>query len=224
MSHFTFTEQVADAPNPAAGQRTIFAKMDGFYQRPDAGPATKFVQTDASNHFSVDNIPPNPYDDGAYALYVDYHSSGSPAAADEVQYTRVWLSEGVTIATMRTHIRGGANGVRQLRMAIYDQAVPLSNTGTPNNQVAVTLADTPPGAFTGERNVALTAPYVVTTSGWYWLALQVDSGALSFLVSPSFPAGSISRREENPGSFTLPATAGATTQPASAVMFVAAVE
>jgi len=223
VSFLTLFEQVADAPNPGALQRTLFNKADGWYERPSAGPALKFVSFDATGRITVNQSIPNPYDTGVYALYVDYTASGSPAAANEVQYTRIWLSAGVTITKMRTHIRGGANGVRQFKMALFSQAAPTSNTGTPNIQVATTLADAPPGAFTGQREVSLTS-YLVPTSGWYWTALQVDNPTLSFLVSVSYPATSVQRREENPGVFTMPSPAGVTTQPASAVLFIAAVE
>ncbi|MCC6752063.1 MAG: hypothetical protein IT371_30705 [Deltaproteobacteria bacterium] len=154
----------------------------------------------------------------------EYRSSGSPQAANEVQYTRVWLFAGRTIATMRTFVTAGADGVRQIQFGIYDQATPTSDSGTPNNRVANTAADTPPAAFTGVRSVALSASYSVPTTGWYWLAIQANNAAMSFLISDVFRANSVNRREENPGVFTLPATAGATTQPQSAALYCAAAE
>jgi len=161
----------------------------------------------------------------SFGPFSDYTGlQGSPQAANEIQYMRVWLRAGITITSMRTFITGGADGVRQIQFAIYDQVTPTSDSQGPNNRVATTAADTPPGAFTGVRTVALTAPYAVTTTGWYHLAIQVSSGAVVFLMSVTHRAGTIPRREETPGGFTLPATAGVTTQPQSAALYCAAVE
>lgn len=151
-------------------------------------------------------------------------NAGSPQAANEIQYTRVWLRAGITISAMRTFITAGANGVRQIQLALYDQVTPTANNGIPNNQVATTAADTPPIAFTGIRDVALTASYLIPASGWYWIAIQVDNAAMSFLISHVYRAGSVPRYEEASGVFTLPGTAGVITQPQSAALYAAAVE
>lgn len=153
-----------------------------------------------------------------------YDATGSPQGTNEIQYTRVWLPKDRVIAKMRTHITSGANGTRQIQFGIYDQATPTSVTGTPNNRVATTAADTPPNATTGQYDVSLTGTYTVTTSGFYWLAHQADNGVMAFIVSVTFRADSIKRREETTGGFALPATAGATTSPQSAVIYAAAVE
>ncbi len=166
-------------------------------------------------------------DQGTYALgrLIDYTGAqGSPQAAFEVQYTRVWLVAGTDLVTMRTFITGGANGARRIRMGVYDQADPTDPTDVPQNLVADTGNNTPPAAFTGKRDVTLSALYTVPASGWYWLALQVESGALVFLLSDTWRADSAPRREENPGSLGLPAGAGATTSPQSAALYCAAME
>ena len=151
-------------------------------------------------------------------------ASGSPQSANEVQYTRVWLDAGITITSMRTFITAGANAARQIQFGLYSQATPASNTGVPVTRVALTAADTPPAAFTGLRDVALTVAYLVPTAGWYWVALQVDNATMAFLISGVYRASSATRSEENPGVFTLPSPAGATTQPQSAALYAAALE
>jgi len=153
-----------------------------------------------------------------------YDATGSPQAANEIQYTRVWLPKDRTLTTMRTHITSGANGTRQIQFAVYDQATPTSVTGTPNTRVATTAANTPPNLTTGQYDVALSSSYLVTASGFYWLAVQVDNGIMAFTVSVTFRADSIKRREETTGGFALPATAGTTTSPQSAIIYVSAVE
>lgn len=149
---------------------------------------------------------------------------GSPQGPNEVQYVRVWLPAGRVIAKMRTFIVSGADGVRRLQFAIYDQAVPGSIAGTPRNEVASTAANTPPVATTGFYDVNLSATYTVPTAGFYWLAIQTDNVVMAFSISVTYRAATVNRREETPGSFALPATAGMTTQPLSAIIYVAAVE
>jgi len=170
-------------------------------------------------------IPPSIFDFGEHGFECDYSGSGSPQAANEVQYVRVWITDTMTITAMRARIFNGANGVRQIRMGIYNQATPTSNTGTPNTRVAQTAADTPPSGFTGARDVTLTASYSPPTTGWHWLALQADNARMSFILSEGvYRVNQSPRREENPGVFGLPATAGATTQPQSAVIYSTALE
>ena len=62
--------------------------------------------------------------------------------------------------------------------------------------------------FDLKKAVALSSSYLVTASGFYWLAVQVDNGIMAFTVSVTFRADSIKRREETTGGFALPATAG----------------
>lgn len=162
------------------------------------------------------------YSFGAYRDYAG--ANGAPQGTNEVQYVRCWLVAGATITKMRTHITSGANGSRQISMGIYDQSSPTSDTGTPNSRVATTGANVPPNATTGIYDVNLTSSYAVTTTGWYWLAIQCDNTTMAFLLSATYRANTVPRREETPGVFGLPASAGATTQPQSAALYCAAVE
>lgn len=182
---------------------------------------------DDQQYVSANIVTPNPNDPKVYCfenIAAFGGASGSPQAANQVEYVRVWLPKGRVITKMRTNIVSGANGTRQLSMGIYDQATPTSITGTPNNRVATTGANTPPNATTGFYDVALSASYTVPNSGFYWLAISADNGTMAFMLSVVYRAGFINRREETPGAFGLPATAGATTQPQSALLFLAAVE
>jgi hypothetical protein len=150
--------------------------------------------------------------------------SGSPVTPNEVQYVRVWLVGGRTITKMRTFIVSGADGVNRLQFAIYSQMTPESISGAPNAQVAATAANTPTSGTTGLYDVPLVTPYVVPASGFYWLAVQTDNDVMAFTVSVTYRAGSVNRLEEAMGSFALPSPAGVTTQPQSAIIYVAAVE
>lgn len=169
----------------------------------------------------------NPNDPYVY-IYGDFSvfggTSGSPQNANEIQYTRVWLPKGRVITKMRTFIVSGANGTRQIQFGLYDQATPTSITGTPNSKVASTAATAVPNATTGYYDVSLSASYTVANSGFYWLAIQFDNSAIVTALSVVYRANTVNRREETPGTFTLSATAGATTQPQSAIILCAAVE
>lgn len=225
-----------------------------------------------------------------------YDAQGSPQAANEIQYVRVWLPAGRVITKMRTYIQSGANGARQIQAGIYRQAVPTAITGPAATTIAAgsngvslptgtinvasttgfpssgtifvttgagtqtvaytgvsggnqftgctggtgamatggavstlvldksTAANTVPNATTLYYDVSLSASYTVPSSGFYWLAFQVDNGTMAFLISATFRADSVKRREETPVTFALPTLAGATTSPQSAVLLVMAVE
>lgn len=184
--------------------------------------------TDTGGYFRANLTTPNPNDPTVYCYdtVANYPNTGSPQTTNQVQYTRVWLSKGRVLTKMRTYITSGANGTRQIELGIYDQATPTSITGVPNNRVASTAANTPPNATTGVYDVSLSSPYTVANSGFYWLAIQADNGAMAFAISATYRAAwnNSGRREESPGSFALPNPANATTTPSSAVLFNAAVE
>lgn len=169
---------------------------------------------------------PNPNDKGTTTLgdLMAYPSNGSPQSAGDIQYARVWLTKDRVISNMQTYINSGANGTRQIRLGLYDQATPTSNTGTPNNRVAQTAADTPPNATTGFRTVALTATYTVTASGYYWIAIITDSGAVNFAVSSTYRASYLPVRRESGTGVTLPSASGTLTNPSSAVIYAGALE
>lgn len=194
-------------PQPAAGDQEKFLQGNGTWKR---------LRTHPDSSFGTD----------LYMLGspLDYYNTGSPQAANEVQYTRVWLEVGQVITGARTFITSGANGVRQVTMALFDQATPTSNSGAPNNRVATTGPTTPANAFTGYYSASFSVAYTVTATGFYWVAIQTDSGTLAFAITDAYPADFLPRREEAPGSFTMPATAGTLTNPSSAAIFCAAVE
>lgn len=180
---------------------------------------------DTGGYLRTDLAIPNPNDPKVYTFgTVGLYTTNGSLAVNEVDYMRVWLSKGRVITKMRTFIVSGANGTRQMQFGIYDQSSPTSVTGTPNSKVASTAADTPPNATTGYRDVTLSASYTVPTSGFYWLAIQADNTGLKYAITTTYEAGFANRREETPGGFTLPTTAGTTTQPKSSLVYVAAVE
>ena len=142
----------------------------------------------------------------------------------EIQYTRVWLIAGTILSSMETYISSGGNGSRDVRYGLYSQADPLSEAGVPVTRVAQTAASPTTGGSGTFFNLPLTAPYTVGATGYYWLATIQDSSAISFVTTASMQAGFLPVRRENGATTVLPVTAGALSNPTSAVIFVAGVE
>jgi len=169
---------------------------------------------------------------GEHALgtVLNYQKTGSYSAS-KIQYTRVWLVEGLTMDRMACYVVSGANGARDLRMGVYEQADPLDPVGAPTNRVAQTNAFAP--AVNGWARPQLTnAPTggsgtPVTwepSTGYYWAAFITDETALQFEVSDPYPAGFATVWRETGAGVTLPAAAGTLTNPTSAIGYVAVME
>jgi hypothetical protein len=158
-----------------------------------------------------------------FGSLLDYPSNGS-GAAGEIQYVRVYLTEGVVLTEMRVFVESGGSATRYVRLGIYSQTDPTSASGVPVTREAQTDAsatDSDNGTF---KTVALSSSFTVEDEGYYWLAIVADSVSLKFAVSASFRAGYLPVRREAGSGTTLPATAGTLTNPTSALIYVATVE
>ncbi len=154
-----------------------------------------------------------------------YTESPNPAAS-QIQYTRVFITQGIEIASMKVfHINGG-NAARFLNMGIYDQADPDDDAGQPFNKLAET------GAF--DTNVA-TNTFIISAlsggdltipqTGFFWIACVSDTATpLQFSGTGVFPAGFVPVFAETTIGTTLPATASSLSNPGGSVLFAAALE
>lgn len=142
----------------------------------------------------------------------------------EIQYTRIWLTAGLVITKMVTFVSLGGSAGINVRMGLYDQVNPTSETGVPENRVAQTESSDTAGADGTFLELSLTTSYTVGTSGYYWVAIITDSPSISFAVSDTFREDFLPVRRQSGTGTTLPATAGGLSNPVSAVAFVAAVE
>ena len=158
-----------------------------------------------------------------FGTLLDYPSPGN-ASSGTVFYLRLKISAGVVITGMRTFIDSGGTPSRNIRMGIYTQAVPASPSGTPNTRVAQTAAVDTGGQNGMFMTVALAGGnYVLPYTGYYWIAIVSDSTSVKFAVTATARADFLPVRQESGTGATLPATAGALTNPVSSVIYVSAV-
>ena len=145
--------------------------------------------------------------------------------ASTIQYSRVFLTEGITLTSMKAYRTTGGSPSRHVRMAVYDQVDPEALNGVPNEKLAET-AETDTTGTDSYIEPALTSPLAITVTGFYWLAFVVDTATpLRFQVTDgSFPPGFANIWREMTTGTTLPAIAGGLTNPQSAIVFVASVE
>lgn len=154
---------------------------------------------------------------------LDYPSNGG-SSASEIQYARVYLIAGETYDAIQFFQESGGGAGRNVNLGIYDQATPGSTTGTPNNRVAETGTTATSSANNGTFvEVALTAAYTVSTTGYYWIAIIPDSANLKFAVSATYRSDFLPVRRESGTGSTLPATTGTLTNPSSALIWTGAV-
>lgn len=155
---------------------------------------------------------------------MNYPSSGG-LTSSEIQYTRIRLIAGQVFDTARTFIASGGSAARSLRMGLYDQVDPTSATGTPDTRVAETNSFTT-GGLSGYQEFAFATPttYSIPTSGFYWVAIIVDSSALSFASSAAYRADYAPVYRETGTGTTLPATVGTITNPAGSIAYASVVE
>lgn len=165
----------------------------------------------------------------ALGKITDYGVEAGVGAGD-IQYSRVWLTAGLYLATMEVYISAGGSAARSVIMGIYDNVVggspdPENAAGIPGNKLVET-ALTPTGGIDGEYLVVpLLVPLTVPVTGYYWLAFLCDSTSLKFLVTPTaYRENSQPIRRESTGGATLPASAGILTNPLSAIVYVAAID
>lgn len=159
---------------------------------------------------------------------MDYHATGG-VSASVIQYTRVWMQAGIILDRMANFVFTGANGTRDLRMGVYEQADPLDETLLPTNRVAQTniLAPVANGKQFPQLTTAPTggsgAPttYAIPVTGYYWTAHITDETALSFAVSSIYPVGLVPALFEAGIGNVLPAVATAPTPATSSVVYIA---
>jgi hypothetical protein len=153
---------------------------------------------------------------------LDYHNTGSPSA-NTVFYTRVPFDAGEVINSMRIYVDAGASAAKFVTMGIYSQVTPSSTSGTPSSRVAAT-ASSAGSVLNAVKTVALTSPYTVPTTGFYWLALVLSSSSLGLAVSDTYAPNFIPFYEQSVGSYALPATASGLTNPGGSIPYLSAVE
>ena len=158
--------------------------------------------------------------DGSLLVYgaVGAHSLG----ASIIQYTRIWLTAGTTISLIRTFVDSGQAAGRHIRMGLYDQNAPTSTTGVPNNKVAETAEV---GTTLLYMDVPLGSSYVVTVTGYYWIAHVTDSVSVKFALSSIvYRQDFVPKRAESTTGTALPGAAGTVTNPQSSIVYASAVE
>jgi len=146
-----------------------------------------------------------------------------PLGASVIQYTRVWLTAGLEIESVRVFVDLGGLAGRHIRMGLYDQADPTSSDGEPNDKIAETAqVGTEAGLYI---DTPLSSSYTVTVSGYYWIAFVTDTVSVKFSITGTvYRADFAPRRAETTTGTTLPATASGLTNPAGGIAYVSALE
>ena len=191
------------------GQVVTFNATTGEYESQPAGEGTPAAQEREKRLF--------------FGELSAYPNKGKSSSASEIQYMQIWILENTEISTMETFIVQGAAS-NNIRMGIYDQATPADLNGIPVDRVAQTnsklLVGGDNGTFVTE---ALISNFTIPTTGYYWMALIVDSLTPQFAVTPSFRADYLPRREEVGTGTVLPAIAGTLTNPVSSAIYCAGI-
>jgi hypothetical protein len=152
-----------------------------------------------------------------------YPESGN-VTVSEIQYTRIWLTAGLVLDRMRYYIDSGANPARYVCMGLYDQADPFDDAQFPRNRVAQTNSMAPGGNDTF-ITLSLTSSYIVTITGYYWIAFIVDSKSLLFAMTAVHRSGFLPVQRAAGSGTTLPSSAGSSfTNPVSSVVYAATLE
>jgi len=152
------------------------------------------------------------------------YPSSAGMTVGEVQFTRVWLIQGVILDRIRYFVVSGSSAARNVRAGLYDQADPQDETDDPRNLVASTASHSSTGTDGTFRTISLSSTYQVPATGYYWVAIVADSSALAFAVSASMRANFMPIRRESGTGTNLPATTGTLSNPTSAVAYVAVME
>lgn len=154
---------------------------------------------------------------------MSYPNKGSVASTSDVQYTRVWINEGIVIESGETFCVNAHNG-DQLRIGLYNQLTPTSLIEDPYQKLAETSIYT----FTGSDdnsfiNINFVSPYAISVSGYYWIAIIINDTRTTFAVSDTFRSEFLPRREESSTGVTLPSTAGSLSNPTAACAYAAVI-
>jgi hypothetical protein len=159
-----------------------------------------------------------------YGTLLDYPNA-SGQAVGAVQYVQIKLPVDLIITDFRTFVDSGGTGSRSLRMGLYGQSDPDDPGADPVTRLAQTASTTTTGVNgTFVELPPTTGDYTIPASGYYWLALVADSGALKFAVSISHRADFLPVRKEASTGTTLPATTGVLTNPVDSLSFMSAIE
>jgi len=135
---------------------------------------------------------------------MNYPNTGG-LTASTIQYTQIYLSAGLDIDTVRIFITSGGSGSRNFNVGLYSQSTPTDRQGTPNTRERESGTVNTSG-LTSYQDGTFTS-YIVPTSGFYWVGMVVDSGALSVAQGEVFRAGFLPQRDETTTGVALPATA-----------------
>lgn len=156
--------------------------------------------------------------------HFDYMGSGS-IDASEIQYTKIWLPEGLIFDRLRVFVDAGGSGTRHIRGGIYGQTDPDGDNLDPNTKLVETAETDTAGTDGSYMPINLASAWTVPTTGYYWLAIVLDSPAVDIRASSgAVPADFVPVRREATTGTILPATASSLTNPASPVAYVAVLE
>jgi hypothetical protein len=145
------------------------------------------------------------------------------------------LRGGDIISNLQFFLESNGTAARLVRMGIYSQPDPSNNNGVPTTRVAQTNAVNTDyalqplfvspqltNAATGGSGTPVT--WQVPVSGFYWLAFIADNTNAKYAVSPVFRANYLPVRRQVGTGTTLPATPSGLTNPASALVYAAAIK
>jgi len=163
-----------------------------------------------------------------FGSLLDYPAVGS-LAADQIQYIAVRLFSGKIYDRMVVFIDSGGTAGRDIQLGVYDQATPSDSIVDPDSRVAqtdvVNTNVTQPGFYIVQLTDGAGTPqtFTVPDPGVYWLAATVDSNAVKFAATNQYRADYLPKRAQF-GVGGLPASAGALSNPAEALIFVSIIE
>ncbi|HEU03194.1 hypothetical protein LCGC14_0273540 [marine sediment metagenome] len=161
-----------------------------------------------------------------FGSVIDYTQEGPAPVVSEVQYTKVFLTQGISINSMSIFRTTGGSAARFINLGLYDQASPMDPNGQPRNRLAETGATATTGTDSFISPALIGAPIAIPATGFYWLAFITDT-LTPLRVSCTlgiYPANFLPVFREASAATTLPTTASSLTQPASTLMFAAALE
>lgn len=153
---------------------------------------------------------------------MDYPYQTGAGGAYDIQYTRVWLYKDATVCGMEAFVE--TSGTQTIRMALYNQSVPLEHCSEPSNKIVETpiinISTLDAGTF---KSGNFATEYVIQATGYYWIAFWCSSTASKFAGSSVFRANYLPRYEEEGSSSTFPATASGLSNPQSSCIYTAVI-
>jgi len=159
-----------------------------------------------------------------FGTLLDYPAAGN-VTSGTVFFLRLKLNAGLVVSDMRTFIDSGGSGSRELRMGLYTQTDPTSETGEPATRVRQTASVVTTGlSGTFHTEPFIGGNYTIATTGFYWVAIVSDSTSLKFAVSAVARSNFLPVRQESGSGTNLPATVGTLLNPVSSILYIAAVE